>query len=87
MYIDESIVPVVIFIKGGEIAVLWMILDQYLLSILSLGVEAVRRGVKFRSIDPLNKKPRRKQDTERPAYINGEDEKYLFKYPLIVELG
>jgi hypothetical protein len=23
MYIDESIVPVVIFIKGGEIEVLW----------------------------------------------------------------
>ena len=58
---------------------IWMIHDQYLLSILPLGVEAIKRGVKFKSIDPMSKAENRKLDTERPDYVTGEDEKYLLE--------
>ena len=55
----------------------WMIHDQYLLNILPLGVEALKRGVRIRSIDPLNKEEHRRLDEERPGYITAEDEEYL----------
>jgi predicted transcriptional regulator len=57
----------------------WMIHDQYLLNILPLGVEALKRGVRFRSIDPLSKEEHRRLDAERPGYINAEDEEYLLQ--------
>ena len=55
----------------------WMIHDQYLLNILPLGVEALRRGVRFMSIDPMSKEEHRRLDEERPGYITAEDEEYL----------
>ena len=55
----------------------WMIHDQYLLNILPLGVDALRRGVRFRSIDPASKEEHRRLDAERPGYITAEDEEYL----------
>ena len=58
---------------------IWMIHDQYLLSILSLGVEALKRGAKFKSIDPMNKAENRKLDQERPDYVTEEDEKYFLE--------
>jgi len=57
----------------------WMIHDQYLLNILPLGVEALRRGVRFRSIDPASKEEHRRLDAERPGYITAEDEAYLLQ--------
>jgi len=57
----------------------WMIHDQYLLNILPLGVEALRRGVRFRSIDPESKEEHRRLDAERPGYIAAEDEEYLLQ--------
>jgi len=57
----------------------WMIQDQYLLNILPLGVEALRRGVRFRSIDLANKEEHRRLDAERPSYITAEDEEYLLQ--------
>jgi predicted transcriptional regulator len=64
--------------KGAQEYV-WMIHDQYLLNILPLGVEALKRGVRLRSIDPLSKEPERRLDSERPYYIGEEDEEYLMK--------
>jgi len=58
---------------------IWMIHDQYLLSILPLGVEALKRGVKFRSIDPMNREKGRRLDPERPDYVTEEDENYLLE--------
>jgi len=58
---------------------IWMIHDQYLLSILPLGVKALKRGSKFKSIDPMNKAENRKLDPERPDYLKEEDEKYLLE--------
>jgi len=58
---------------------IWMIHDQYLLSILPLGVEALKRGVRFRSIDPMSKEENRRLDPERPDYVTEEDEKYLLQ--------
>jgi len=57
----------------------WMIHDQYLLNILPLGVEALRRGIRFRSIDPARKEEHRRLDAERPNYISAEDEEYLLQ--------
>jgi predicted transcriptional regulator len=57
----------------------WMIHDQYLLNILPLGIEALKRGVRFRSIDPMSKEEHRRLDTERPGYITAEDEEYLLQ--------
>jgi predicted transcriptional regulator len=56
-----------------------MVHDQYLLDILPLGVEALRRGVTLRSVDPLSREPGRRLDGERPHYIGEEDEEYLVK--------
>ncbi len=56
-----------------------MIHDQYLLSILPLGVEALKRGVRLRSLEPRKKEPRRNLNPARPAYISEEDEDYLLK--------
>jgi len=58
---------------------IWMIHDQYLLSILPLGVEAIKRGVKFKSIDPMSREENRSLDPERPDYVTVEDEKYLLQ--------
>lgn len=58
---------------------IWMIHDQYLLSILPLGVEALKRGAKFRSIDPMSKEEDRNLERERPDYLNADDEKYLLQ--------
>jgi predicted transcriptional regulator len=55
----------------------WMIHDQYLLNTLPLGVEALKRGIRIRSIDPMSKEEDRKLDAERPDYITAEDEGYL----------
>ena len=57
----------------------WMIHDQYLLNILPLGVEALRRGVRFRSVDPASKEEHRRLDAERPGYMSAEDEEYLLQ--------
>lgn len=57
----------------------WMIQDQYLLNILPLGVEALKRGVRFRSIDPASKEEHRRLDSVRPSYITSEDEEYLLQ--------
>jgi predicted transcriptional regulator len=57
----------------------WMIHDQYLLNILPLGVEALRRGVRFRSVDPMSREEHRRLDAERPGYIDAEDEEYLLR--------
>ena len=62
--------------KGAEEYV-WMIHDQYLLNILPLGVEALRRGVEFRSLEPLKKAPGRSLDYARPQYVGEEDEEYF----------
>jgi predicted transcriptional regulator len=58
---------------------IWMIHDQYLLQILPLGVEALKRGVRFRSIDPFSKEESRRLDAKRPGYITAEDEEYLLQ--------
>ncbi len=57
----------------------WMIHDQYLLNILPLGVKALGRGIRFRSIDPAKKEEHRRLDAERPGYITAEDEEYLLQ--------
>ena len=54
-----------------------MIHDQYLLNILPLGVEALRRGVRIRSLEPSSKEPRRDLNPVRPDYLSEEDEDYL----------
>jgi hypothetical protein len=56
-----------------------MIHDQYLLNILPLGVEALRRGVGFRSVDPARREEHRRLDAERPGYISAEDEEFLLR--------
>lgn len=56
-----------------------MIHDQYLLSILPLGVEALKRGVKIRSLEPSSKGPRRDLNPVRPDYLSEEDEDYLLR--------
>lgn len=56
---------------------IWMIHDQYLLNILPLGVEALKRGVEFRSLEPVKKAPGRSLDYARPQYVGEEDEKYF----------
>jgi len=66
-------------IFSGAEDYVYMIHDQYLLDILPLGVEALRRGVRLRSIDPLSREPGRRLDGERPHYIGEEDEEYLVK--------
>jgi predicted transcriptional regulator len=58
---------------------IWMIHDQYYLSILPLGVEALKRGVKFKSIDPMSREENRRLDPLRPDYLNAEDEKYILE--------
>ena len=57
----------------------WMIHDQYLLNILPLGVEALRRGVKIRSIDPLKREPQRRLERGRPYYVGEDDEEFFLK--------
>jgi predicted transcriptional regulator len=62
--------------RGAE-EYIWMIHDQYLLSILPLGAEALRRGVKFKSLDTTEKEPHRRLDHGRPYYINEADEEFF----------
>ena len=66
-----------IFKNAGEFLV--MIHDQYLPSILPLGVEALKRDVKFRSVELKKKKPGRSLDPIRPDYITEEDEEYFIQ--------
>jgi predicted transcriptional regulator len=56
---------------------IWMIHDQYLLDILPLGAEALRRGVRFRSMDSRTRAPQRNLEHGRPAYISKEDEEFF----------
>jgi len=63
--------------KGAE-EYIWMIHDQYLLNILPPGAEALRRGVRFRSMDSRTRAPQRNLERGRPAYISEEDEE-LFR--------
>jgi len=56
-----------------------MIHDQYLLSVLPLGVEALKRGVSLNSLEPRTKGPRRDLNPARPGYISEEDEDYLLR--------
>lgn len=56
-----------------------MIHDQYILNILPLGVEALKRGVKIRSLEPSSKEPRRVLNPVRPDYLSEEDEDYLLR--------
>lgn len=62
--------------KGAE-EFIWMVHDQYLLNILPLGVEALKRGVEFRSLEPVKKAPGRRLDYARPQYVGVEDEEYF----------
>jgi predicted transcriptional regulator len=54
-----------------------MIHDRYLLNILSWGTEAVKRGVKIKSLDTPPKEPDRSLDHGRPAYISEDDEDFF----------
>ena len=53
--------------------------DQYLPTILPLGVEAMRRGVTSRSVELKTKAPGRSLDPIRPDYITLEDEEYFIQ--------
>jgi predicted transcriptional regulator len=53
---------------------LWMIHNRYLLSILPLGAEALKRGVKIHSLEPFARESKRSLDDKRPQYINEDDE-------------
>jgi predicted transcriptional regulator len=57
----------------------WIIHDQYFLNILPLVLDALKRGVKIRSFEPLTKDPKKRLDPMRPAYIEEEDEIYFMK--------
>ena len=56
-----------------------MIHDQYLPSILPLGVEAMKRGITSRSVELKAKAPSRNLNRIRPDYITLEDEEYFIK--------
>jgi predicted transcriptional regulator len=53
--------------------------DQYLPSILPLGVEAMRRGITSKSVELKAKTPERVLDSIRPDYISLEDEEYFIQ--------
>ena len=53
--------------------------DQYLPSILPLGVEAMKRGITSRSVELKAKAPGRSLNPIRPDYITLEDEEYFIQ--------
>jgi len=53
--------------------------DQYLPTILPLGVEAMRRGITSSSVELKVKAPGRSLDPIRPEYITLEDEEYFIQ--------
>ncbi len=53
--------------------------DQYLPSILPLGVEAMKRGITSRSVELKAKAPGRNLNPIRPDYITLEDEEYFIQ--------
>jgi predicted transcriptional regulator len=63
--------------EAGEY--LLFIHDQYLPSILPLGVEAMKRGITSRSVELKAKVPGRNLDRIRPDYITLEDEEYFIE--------
>jgi predicted transcriptional regulator len=58
---------------------IYMIHDQYLLSILPLLISAMKRGVKLRTVELESRGERRNLNPERPGYISQEDEDYLIQ--------
>jgi predicted transcriptional regulator len=56
-----------------------MIHDQYLPSILPLGVGALKRGAKLMSLEPRAKESHRNLNRARPTYIDEDDEDYLMR--------
>jgi predicted transcriptional regulator len=65
-------------IKNSE-EYIWILHDQYFLNILPLTLEALRRGVKFRTFELLTKGPEGGLDPLRPSYIKEEDEIYFMR--------
>lgn len=63
--------------EAGEY--LLFIHDQYLPSILPLGVEAMKRGITSRSVELKAKAPGRNLSPIRPDYITLEDEEYFIQ--------
>ena len=53
--------------------------DQYLPTILPLGVEAMKRGITSRSVELKAKAPGRSLNPIRPDYISLEDEEYFIQ--------
>ena len=58
---------------------IWMIHDQYLLSILPLCVDALKRGVLLRTVELKSREDRRNLNPERPGYISEEDEDFFIE--------
>ena len=55
----------------------WVMHDRYLLNILPLSAEALRRGVRIRTLDTVPKEP--SLDQARPTYISEADEDLFIK--------
>ncbi len=55
----------------------WVMHDRYLLNILPLSAEALRRGVRIRTLDTVPKEP--SLDQARPTYINEADEELFIQ--------
>ena len=58
---------------------IWMIHDQYLLSILPLLVDALKRGVLLRTVELKSREDRRNLNPERSGYISEEDEDFFIE--------
>jgi predicted transcriptional regulator len=58
---------------------IYMIHDQYLLTILPLCVSAMKRGVRLRSVELESRGDRRNLNPERPGYISQEDEDFFME--------
>jgi predicted transcriptional regulator len=72
LFLVESI------IKEAE-EYIWMIHDQYFLNILPLCLDALKRGVRMRTFEPLTWDPGKRLDPMRPHYIDEEDELYFME--------
>ena len=57
----------------------YMIIDQYLLSILPLCVSALKRGVRLRTVELKSRGDRRNLNPERSGYISEEDEDFFIE--------
>jgi predicted transcriptional regulator len=55
----------------------WVMHDRYLLNILPLSAEALRRGVRIRTLDTVPKEP--SLDQARPTYISEADEELFIQ--------